>query len=74
MGPFALAHFRVYQDRETALALLAPLAQHLGDAGLGSVSEIFDGAAPHVPRGCPQQAWSVAEVLRAWVQITGTKP
>jgi predicted glycogen debranching enzyme len=74
MGPFALAHFRVYQDRETALALLAPLAQHLGDAGLGSVSEIFDGAAPHVPRGCPQQAWSVAEVLRGWVQITGTKP
>ena len=71
MGPFALAYFRVYQDRETALALLAPLAQHLGDAGLGSVSEIFDGAAPHVPRGCPQQAWSVAEALRAWVQITG---
>jgi predicted glycogen debranching enzyme len=71
LGPFALAHFRVSHDRETALALLAPLAHHLGDAGLGSVSEIFDGEAPHRPQGCPQQAWSVAEALRAWVQIAG---
>jgi len=71
LGPFALAHFRVSHDREAALALLAPLAHHLGDAGLGSVSEIFDGEAPHAPRGCPQQAWSVAEALRAWVQIAG---
>ena len=71
LGPFALAHFRVSHDREAALALLAPLAHHLGDAGLGSVSEIFDGEAPHLPRGCPQQAWSVAEALRAWVRIAG---
>jgi len=68
-GPFARAHFRVHGDREAALALLLPFAHHLGDAGLGSISEIFDGAAPHVPRGCPQQAWSVAEVLAAWTEI-----
>ena len=68
-GPFARAHFRVHGDRAAALALLAPFAHHLGDAGLGSISEIFDGAPPHVPRGCPQQAWSVAEVLAAWTEI-----
>jgi len=71
-GPFARAHFRVHGDRDAALALLVPFAHHLGDAGLGSISEIFDGAAPHVPRGCPQQAWSVAEVLAAWSEIART--
>jgi len=37
---------------------------------VGSVSEIFDGDFPNTPRGCPAQAWSVAELLRAW-QLTG---
>jgi glycogen debranching enzyme len=37
-------------------------------AGLGTVSEIFDGDAPHAPRGCIAQAWSVAEILRALVE------
>lgn len=41
-----------------------PLLQHLGQAGLGHVSEIADGAPPHTPRGCPFQAWSVSELLR----------
>jgi glycogen debranching enzyme len=39
------------------------------DAGLGTISEIFDGDAPHAPDGCIAQAWSVAEVLRSWPQI-----
>ena len=43
---------------------IQPLEQHLADAGLGHVSEIADGDAPHEPRGCPFQAWSVGEVLR----------
>jgi predicted glycogen debranching enzyme len=73
LGPFALAHFRVHRDHEAALAWLAPLAHHLGDAGLGSVSEIFDGDPPHAPRGCPQQAWSVAETLRAWATISADR-
>ena len=44
-------------------AILPALQAHLADAGLGSISEIFDGDAPHAPRGCISQAWSVAEVL-----------
>ena len=41
------------------------LKQHITEAGLGQISEIFDGDAPHHPRGCFAQAWSVAEILRA---------
>jgi predicted glycogen debranching enzyme len=44
--------------------LLDPLIAHLGEWGLGSVSETFDGDAPHSASGCPFQAWSVAELLR----------
>jgi predicted glycogen debranching enzyme len=69
LGPYCLAHFRVYGDREQALALLAPMAQHLDEAGLGNLSEIFDGDAPFAPRGCFAQAWSVAETLRAWREL-----
>jgi predicted glycogen debranching enzyme len=66
IGSFALAHLRAFGDAAAARAFLLPIADHLADAGLGSVSEIADGAPPHTPRGCPWQAWSVAEVLRAW--------
>jgi len=44
---------------------LAPLQAHLETAGLGHVAEIADGDAPHTPRGCPFQAWSLGELLRA---------
>jgi predicted glycogen debranching enzyme len=71
LGPYCLAHYRVYGDREQALLLLAPMAEHLDEAGLGSLSEIFDGERPFSPRGCFAQAWSVAEVLRAWWVIGG---
>jgi predicted glycogen debranching enzyme len=70
LGPFALAHLRVYNDPAQALAWLEPMAQHLSSHGLGSISEIFDGDPPFTPRGCPAQAWSVAETLRAWSEIT----
>lgn len=66
LGPFVLAHLRVYGDPGRAFAFLEPMAHHLSAAGLGSVSEIFDGEAPFVPRGAFAQAWSVAEILRAW--------
>jgi predicted glycogen debranching enzyme len=65
-GPYAEAHYRVHGDRAAALALLTPFAQHLRDAGLGSISEILDGDPPHNPRGAIAQAWGVAEVLRVW--------
>jgi 4-alpha-glucanotransferase len=60
LGPWALAQYRVTGDAAAAQALLSPIADHLRDAGLGQVSEIFDGDPPHTPRGCPAQAWSVA--------------
>jgi len=66
LGPFVAAHLRLYGNPAQAASYLEPMAQHLHDATLGSISEIFDGDAPFMPRGCTAQAWSVAEVLRAW--------
>lgn len=70
LGHYALADYRVYGDAQAARAWLEPVREHLSDAGLGTVSEIFDGAPPHPPRGAPAQAWSVACVLHAWQQLT----
>jgi predicted glycogen debranching enzyme len=64
LGPYVDAHYRVHHDRAAALALVRPFAHHLRDACLGSVSEILEGDAPHLPRGAVAQAWGVAEVLR----------
>ena len=66
LGPFVLAYLRVYEDPRRAFAFLEPMAHHLSAAGLGSISEIFDGEAPFIARGAFAQAWSVAEILRAW--------
>jgi glycogen debranching enzyme len=67
LGPFARAHYRVYGDARLAMSFLNPIAQHLNAACIGSVSEIFDGDAPHTARGCFAQAWGVAETLRSWL-------
>lgn len=72
IGPFVSAHLRVYQDMAQARAWLGPLLASLVDHGVGSISEIFEGDAPFAPRGCIAQAWSVAELLRAW-QMTETR-
>lgn len=74
LGPFVLAHYRVYADAAHARSLLAPLAAHLAQACVGQISEIFDAEAPHAPRGCVAQAWSVGETLRAWAAIDATAP
>jgi glycogen debranching enzyme len=66
IGPFVRAHLRVHDDNALARSFLAAFGDHLADHGLGTVSEIFDGDAPFTPRGAIAQAWSVAEVLRAW--------
>ena len=73
LGPFALAHYRVHGDAAHALGILAGLAAHLDEGCIGTISEIFDGDAPHVPRGCFAQAWSVAETLRAWHILAGAR-
>ena len=70
LGPFAVAHLRVYQDPATAMSFLEPMLRHLGAAGLGTASEIFDGDAPFAPKGCIAQAWTVGEILRAWQVIS----
>jgi predicted glycogen debranching enzyme len=66
LGPFVLAHLRVYRDRAAAVSFLEPLGKQIHSHGLGTLSEIFDGDEPFTPRGCIAQAWTVAEVLRAW--------
>ncbi len=73
LGPWALAHFSVFGDAAAAQRFLEPIGDHLCDAGLGQVSEIFDGDPPHTPRGCPAQAWSVACVLEAWWRLERAK-
>jgi predicted glycogen debranching enzyme len=70
LGPFARAHYRVYGDAHVAMTFLNPIAQHLNAACIGSVSEIFDGDAPHRARGCFAQAWGVAEILRSWLFLS----
>ena len=68
MGPFLTAYQRVHgksaKVQSHLRAHLALLLTHLWEAGLGTISEIFDGDMPHEPRGCIAQAWSVGEVLR----------
>jgi len=73
LGPFALAHYRVYREREAALRFLEPLGRQIYASGLGTLSEIFDGDAPFTPRGSIAQAWTVGEVLRAWKEIANGK-
>jgi predicted glycogen debranching enzyme len=83
MGPFVTAYIKVNgmvnggseAARRQGEEWLAPLNDHLSDAGLGHISEIFDGDPPHRPVGCIAQAWSVAEVLRAAVEdVYGIRP
>jgi predicted glycogen debranching enzyme len=70
VGPFIDAWLKVHPDQHASIAdFLAGFANHLGEAGLGSISEIFDAEAPYTPRGCIAQAWSVAEVLRCWIKL-----
>jgi glycogen debranching enzyme len=54
---------------EARQRFVSPLRDHLQQAGLGHVSEIADARSPHTPRGCPFQAWSLAELLRLERQV-----
>jgi predicted glycogen debranching enzyme len=71
LGPFALAHYKVYGDRAAAQSFLEPLGRSIYSAGLGSISEIFGGDAPFRAVGCFAQAWSVAETFRVWEFLAG---
>jgi predicted glycogen debranching enzyme len=70
LGPFIDAYLKVNGESAKAQVRewLQVCSRHLTEAGLGHVSEIFDGDSPHLPRGCFAQAWSVAEILRTIVE------
>jgi glycogen debranching enzyme len=83
LRPFITAYVMVNGRSEGAMrqaqTWLSPLESHLAEAGLGHIAEIFEGDAPHRPCGCIAQAWSVAEILRAyfedvWGQRPNTRP
>lgn len=72
MGPYTSAYARAYAGEQETISyikrLFLPFHAHVSDAGLGTISEIFDGDYPHIPRGCISQAWSVGEILRAYYE------
>jgi predicted glycogen debranching enzyme len=79
LGPFLTAYVKVHggteQVRGRASDFLNPLRDHLWQAGLGQISEVFEGDEPHRPGGCIAQAWSVAEVLRTYIEdVKGRTP
>ncbi|MEL6911737.1 MAG: amylo-alpha-1,6-glucosidase [Cyanobacteria bacterium J06629_2] len=67
IGHYVQAHLQVYKNPQLSRSFIEPIKDHLSNGCIGSISEIFDGDVPFTPRGCFAQAWSVAEVLRAWV-------
>jgi glycogen debranching enzyme len=73
MGPFVTGYLKVYgkdeRTKEVALGFLKTLFDHLNDACIGSISEIFEGDYPHWPKGCFAQAWSVGEILRVYKEL-----
>jgi predicted glycogen debranching enzyme len=70
IGPFVDAWLKVYPDRRAeACTFLTGLEAHLGEACIGSISEVFDAEPPFTARGCIAQAWGVAELLRVWLQL-----
>lgn len=78
LGPYVKAYLRAHGSSERTLShcarLLEPFVEHLREACLGQISEIFDGDPPHTPRGCVAQAWSVAELLRIMAEDLSRNP
>jgi predicted glycogen debranching enzyme len=70
LGAFAEAHYKVYKDREQALDFLRPLQAEMTTYGIGSLAEVYDGSDPQRPNGCIAQAWSIAETLRTWNNLS----
>ena len=71
IGPFIDAWYKVHPERPgDARRFLQGLVDHLDEFGVGTIAEIFDAEPPFTARGCIAQAWSVAEVLRAWTRVS----
>jgi predicted glycogen debranching enzyme len=76
IGPYITAYIKTFgkkAGRKFAMAWLEQFQAHLNEACLGQVSEIFDGDAPHTPRGCIAQAWSVSELLKSAIVAVNNK-
>jgi predicted glycogen debranching enzyme len=78
-GFFISGYLKVHgnseNSRQYCRTLLLRFTGHFNEAGIGTISEVFDGDPPHNPGGCISQAWSVAEILRAYAEVTtGTPP
>jgi predicted glycogen debranching enzyme len=75
LGPMITAIVRVEGEagKRRAKQLLEKITPHFSEAGIGTISEIFDAEPPHAPRGCVAQAWGVAEVLRAYIEEVTSK-
>ena len=74
IGPFLDAWLKLHPDDLIgARRKLEGLVPHMGEACIGSISEVFDAVAPYTPRGCIAQAWSVAELLRSWILTSEEK-
>ncbi|WP_292466448.1 amylo-alpha-1,6-glucosidase [Methanolobus sp.] len=72
LGPYITAYRKVYQDipglKDNLKTFLNGIKEHIDEAGIGSISEVFDGDKPHNPGGCVSQAWSVAEITRSYIE------
>ena len=66
MGAYidALVYVHEEEGKKAAVTIVNEFLEHLNEAGVGTISEIFDGEFPHTPRGCIAQAWGVGEILR----------
>jgi glycogen debranching enzyme len=71
LGPYVTALVRYTGDRREAKVILRNAKSMMEEYGLGGIAEVYDGDGPQNPGGCPWQAWSVAEVLRAWIEDVG---
>ena len=71
IGPYVDVHLRLYNNCSQLLTLLQPLVKHLWNDCVGSICEVAEPEPPFAPGGCFAQAWSVAELLRAWLTIAG---
>ncbi len=69
IGPYIDVHLRIFHDCTAALGLLSTLVRHLWEGCIGTVSEVAEPEPPFTPAGCFAQAWSVAELLRAWMTL-----
>ena len=68
IGPFIDAWLKVHpEDKSAARRFLTRFPERMNENGIGTISEVFDAREPHSAGGCIAQAWSVAEVLRCWV-------